>query len=81
VKKCGRDEPMWVAIHMCMEAMLGISLSSCLSLKLAKMLFFLLSRMFSFQQNQRTREWSRFCWEAEVGSRRRSGPNNVYTCE
>jgi hypothetical protein len=25
VKRSGRDEPMWVAIHMCMEAMLGIS--------------------------------------------------------
>jgi hypothetical protein len=25
VKKSGRDEPMWVTIHMCMEAMLGIS--------------------------------------------------------
>jgi hypothetical protein len=26
VKRSGRDEPMWVVIHMCMEAMLGISL-------------------------------------------------------
>jgi hypothetical protein len=25
-KRSGRDEPMWVAIHKCMEAMLGISL-------------------------------------------------------
>jgi hypothetical protein len=33
----GRDEPMWVAIHRCMEAMLGISLYSYLYLKLAKM--------------------------------------------
>jgi hypothetical protein len=38
VKRSGRDEPMWVAIHKCMEAMLGISLSSYLYLKLAKML-------------------------------------------
>jgi hypothetical protein len=38
VKRSGRDEPMWVAIHMCMEAMLGISLYSYLCLKLAKTL-------------------------------------------
>jgi hypothetical protein len=38
VKRSGRDEPMWVAIHKCMEAMLGISLSSYLYLKLAKAL-------------------------------------------
>jgi hypothetical protein len=25
-EESGRDEQMWVAIHMCMEAMLGISL-------------------------------------------------------
>jgi hypothetical protein len=37
-KKSGRDEPMWVVIHKCMEAMLGISLHSNLYLKLAKML-------------------------------------------
>jgi hypothetical protein len=36
VKGSGRDEPMWVAIHMCMEAMLGISLYSYLYLKLEK---------------------------------------------
>jgi hypothetical protein len=40
VKKSGRDEPMWVAIHKCMEAMLGISLYSYLYLKLAKTLCF-----------------------------------------
>jgi hypothetical protein len=28
VKRSGRDEPMWVVIHMCMEAALGISLCS-----------------------------------------------------
>jgi hypothetical protein len=35
-KRFGRDEPMWVAVHMCMEATLGVSLY--LFLKLAKML-------------------------------------------
>jgi hypothetical protein len=37
-KKSGRDEPMWVAVYMCMEAILGISLYSYLYLKLAKTL-------------------------------------------
>jgi hypothetical protein len=46
----GRDEPMWIAIHMCMEAMLGISLYSYLYLKLAKTLclsYFLLCFLFN----------------------------------
>jgi hypothetical protein len=38
VKRSGRDEPMWVAIHKFIEAMLGIFLYSFLYLKLAKML-------------------------------------------
>jgi hypothetical protein len=46
---------MWVVIYMCMEAMLRISLHSYLYLKLAKMLSFLLSLMFSLLQNWRTR--------------------------
>jgi hypothetical protein len=36
VERSGRDEPIQVVIHMCMEAMLGLSLYSCLYLKLAK---------------------------------------------
>jgi hypothetical protein len=32
VKRSGRDEPMWIVIHMCMEATLGISLYSYLYL-------------------------------------------------
>jgi hypothetical protein len=47
VKRSGRDEPIRVVIHMCMEAMLGISLYSYLYLNLAKMLSFLLSLVFS----------------------------------
>jgi hypothetical protein len=38
VKRWGRDEPMWVAIHRCMEAMLKISLYSYFYLKLPKTL-------------------------------------------
>jgi hypothetical protein len=40
VKRFGRDEPIWVVIHICMETTQGISLYSYLSLKLAKMPYF-----------------------------------------
>jgi hypothetical protein len=84
VKRYGRDEPMWVSIYKCMEAMLGISLYSYLYLKLAKMLCLSDYLLFSLQQNWR-RWQNRFCWEArgvggEGGSRGpvgRDGPNNV----
>jgi hypothetical protein len=54
---------MWVAIHS--ATMLGISLYSCFDPKLATTLSFLLSLMFSLQQNWRRRGWNRFC--PEVG--------------
>jgi hypothetical protein len=38
VKRSGREKPVWVVIHMCMEAMLGTFLYNYLYLKLAKML-------------------------------------------
>jgi hypothetical protein len=80
MKKCGRDEPIWIVIHMRVEATLGISLYSCLYLKLAKnAMFFLLSLMFSLQQNQRTRGQNRIC--RKWGGGNRECPNNVYTCE
>jgi hypothetical protein len=53
VKRSGKEEPMWVAIHMCMEAMLGISLYSSLSQTSKNTMSFLLSLMFSLQQNWR----------------------------
>jgi hypothetical protein len=37
VKRIGRDEPVGVVIHICMETTQGISLCSYLYLKLAKM--------------------------------------------
>jgi hypothetical protein len=49
VKRSCRDEPMWVAIHICMEATLGISLYSFLYLKVAKILclsYYLLCFLF-----------------------------------
>jgi hypothetical protein len=39
-KRSGRDESIWVEIHMCMEAMLGISLYNYVYLRLAKTLCF-----------------------------------------
>jgi hypothetical protein len=39
VKRSGRDEPVWVVTHMCMETMLGISLYSYPYLKLVKTLY------------------------------------------
>jgi hypothetical protein len=77
VKRSGRDEPIQVIIHLYMEAMLGISLYSYPYLKLAKILSFLLSLMFSLQQNQNTGGWNRFYPEAGRGQG--GGPSNVYT--
>jgi hypothetical protein len=50
VKRSGRDEPIQVVIHMCMEAMVGISLYRHLYLKLAKKLrlsYYLLCFLFN----------------------------------
>jgi hypothetical protein len=50
VNRSGTEEPMWVAIHKCMEAMLGISLYSYCYLKLVKMLclsFYFLCFLFN----------------------------------
>jgi hypothetical protein len=66
VKRSGRDEPMWLAKHMCMET-LGISLYSCLYLKLVKMLC--LSYLSYFLLKKAGVGWVR------------GGPNHVYTCE
>jgi hypothetical protein len=56
VKRSDRDEPMWVVIHVCIEATLGISLYSYLYLKLAKMLCFLIiSYVFSLTKLENKR--------------------------
>jgi hypothetical protein len=65
VKRSGRDEPIQVVLHMCMEAMLGISLYIYLYLKLAKMLSFLLSLRFLFNKIGEGRTgsaWKRGRW-------------------
>jgi hypothetical protein len=71
VKRSGRDEPVWVAIHLCVKATLGISLYSYFYLKLAKMLclsYYLLCFLFN-----KIREQS--AGQVLPGS----SPNNVYT--
>jgi hypothetical protein len=79
VKSSGRDEPIRVVIHMCMEAMLGISLYSYLYLKLAKMLC--LSYYFlCFVFNKLEKRAEQVLPESEdVGGG--GGPNNAYTHE
>jgi hypothetical protein len=62
VKRSCREEPMWVAVHKCMEARLGISQYSYLYLKLAKNV---MSYLLSFLFNKIRREWNRFCLKAE----------------
>jgi hypothetical protein len=47
VKWSDRDEPMCVEMHMCMEAILGISLNSYLYLKLAKRCLYYYLLIFS----------------------------------
>jgi hypothetical protein len=90
MKRSGRDEPIWVVIHLCMEAMLGISLYSYLYLKLTSKnaMSFILYLMLPLQQNQRKGQ-NRFCLEGRKiggrwrgqGDRGRYGPNNVCTYE
>jgi hypothetical protein len=80
VKRSGRDESMWVVIHMCIEAMLGISLYSYLYLKLAKMLCLSYYVFSSTKLEKRAKEnlpGSKGAW----GIGGRNGPNNVCTYE
>jgi hypothetical protein len=60
MKRSGRDEPMWVVIHMYMVATLRISLYSYFYLKLAKMLYFSyyhLCFLFNKIREQEGRGW------------------------
>jgi hypothetical protein len=73
VKRSGGDKPMWVATHMGMEAMLGISLYSYFYLKLAKMLclsYFLLCFLSNKIREQ----------EGGTGSDRKRGREVAQTC-
>jgi hypothetical protein len=79
MKRSGR-EPVWVVIHMCVEAMLGISLYSSLYLKLAKKKcsVFLIISCFLFNN---IGEQEGGTGSAQKVGRWGGGPNNIYTCE
>jgi hypothetical protein len=59
MKRSGRDEPIWVVTHICMEATQRISLYSYPCLKLAKMLcfsYYLLCFSSTKSENKRTEQ-------------------------
>jgi hypothetical protein len=89
VKRSGRDESVQAVIHMCMEAMLGISLYNYLYLKLAKTrVFCIISYVFSSTNLEKSAE--QVLRESEGGRGQkervgeeggRNGPHNACTCE
>jgi hypothetical protein len=71
---------MWVAIHKCMEAMLGISLYRYLYLKLAKILCLsCYLPCFLFNKIGDEEVGTGFV-KKQVGGKGEGGPNNIYTC-
>jgi hypothetical protein len=78
VKRSGRDESIRVVIHLCMEAMLAISLYNYLYLKLAKhYVFLLIIYVFSStkSENKNVEQVLPGGWG------KGGGLNNVYICE
>jgi hypothetical protein len=76
VRRSGRDKLVWVVIHMCMEAMLGISLCSYFYFKLAKTLcfsYYLLCLLFNKIREQEDRTGSAWKWGCRGG-----GPNKIF---
>jgi hypothetical protein len=74
MKRSGRDESIWVIIHMCMEAMLGFSLYSYPYLKLAKTLHlscYCLCLLFNKigEKGRIGSAWKQGGWIGEGGSR------------
>jgi hypothetical protein len=62
VKRTGKDEPMWVVIHICLEITQGISLYSYFYLKLEKIPCFSYYLLFSSStklENRRNRRADR----------------------
>jgi hypothetical protein len=79
VKRSGRDEPVWVAVHKCLEAMLGISLYTYLYLKLAKILCLsFISCVFSSTKSKKRAEQ---VLPGRTGVEGGGGTNNVYICK
>jgi hypothetical protein len=79
VKRSGRHESIRVVIHLCMEAMLGISLHSYPYLKLAKTLCLYYCSSLLFKTGEEDRIGSAWKWGRWSGGRH--GPNNVCTYE
>jgi hypothetical protein len=84
VKRAGSDESMQVVIHLCMEAMLGISLYSYPYLKQEKcFVFLIIAYVYSSIKLEKRAEQvlPRSEGVGEKGRRRgaagRNGPNNV----
>jgi hypothetical protein len=79
VKRSGRDESIRVVIHMCMEAMLVISLYSYPYLKLAKMLclsYYCLCLLLNQigEEGRTGSPWKRAGWRGDGGGRREKWP-------
>jgi hypothetical protein len=86
VKRSGRDEPVWVVIHICMETTQGIFLYSYLYLKLAKChVFLIIFYVFSSTKLENKRADQVLLEGKGEGERRYvwrgDGPNNAYTCK
>jgi hypothetical protein len=89
VKRSGRDEPVWVVIHMCMEAMLGKSL--CIAILISnwqkRCVFLIAAYVFSSTKLEKRAEQVLPGSEGGGGrgreqkTRGRDGPNNVCTYE
>jgi glycosyltransferase involved in cell wall biosynthesis len=81
-KISGRDEPMWIAIHKCMEAVVGFCLYSYLYLKLAKapcLSYYLLCFLFNKIREQESRTGFAQKW-GRVG-KSREVDQTIYTYE
>jgi hypothetical protein len=77
VKRSGRDEPVWVVIHMRMKAMLGISLYSYFYHKLEKHYVFLFI-LHIFSPTKLENKRAEQALPRELGE---GGTNDVYTCK
>jgi hypothetical protein len=79
VKRSGRDEPMWDAIHKYIEAMLRISLYSYLYSHYQNYyVFLIISYIFYSTKLENKRAEQVLLGSGGVGE---GGPNNVYTCK
>jgi hypothetical protein len=84
VKRSGRDEPVWVVIHMCMEETLGISLYSYLYFKLAKTLclsYYFLCFLFNKIGEQEGRTCSAQNWGTGGGGGNQTKYTHVSKCK